>query len=480
MADIEQRLKSHSTAFEGLLSLIPGNKYFEGDNTAQWSKRKQSKEEHKRAKKAKLDPDSVTTAAEFRAKRQRGEDDVGDNMSGDEAGEEAAEVEEAPPKPKKSKKQQQQTPKKAAAAKEKAVDEKEVKTPAQKKGKGKASVVAVGVAPPSEEVPTATATSNDDDEDEDSEMIDASEPIQINGFADLAESPSTITTEDQPTPATTTPTEPRKPELDAAARAEQRARLAARIEALRAKRKADNADGTSARTRQDLLEARRKKEAQRKERKKAARLADKIVSEGEDVLSEIPAIPAAAAATPAIRKDFSFGRVTFDDGRQLNAKLQDFQKDKRRRGPTDLLGQLKHTEAKKRRIEQMGDEKKEEVLEKEKWSKALKQATGEKIKDDEKLLKKALKRQESQKRKSAHEWGERLSGQSKSQAQRVKKREENLQARIDSKKANKGGKKITKKSQKPFVKKGGKKPSRPGFEGGMKSSSGKGKSKGKK
>jgi hypothetical protein len=135
----------------------------------------------------------------------------------------------------------------------------------------------------------------------------------------------------------------------------------------------------------------------------------------------------------------------------------------------------------------MSEEKKVVVVEKEKWSKALKQATGEKVKDDEKLLKKALKRQEATKRKSSTEWythflidtiyhctnsiirNERLAGQAKAKSLRVKKREENIQARKDQKKAGKSGKKGgAKKGGKPGGKKGGKKASRPGFEGGMK------------
>jgi hypothetical protein len=252
-------------------------------------------------------------------------------------------------------------------------------------------------------------TADDDNDNEDAEMADA-EPIQINGFADLADESSTTTTTTPATPApsSTSSSKPPKPQLDPAQRAEQRARLAARIEALRAKRKADNADGTSARTRQDLLEARRKKEQQRKERKKQLRLTAKLDNEAEQQPAGFePATPATVkkpAASASVIKDFSFGLVTFDDGQKLDAKLQDFQKEKKRRGPTDLLGQLKHTEAKKRRIENMSEEKKAVVEEKEKWSKALKQATGEKVKDDEKLLKKALKRQEAQKRKSANEW----------------------------------------------------------------------------
>lgn len=471
MADIEERLKSHSSAFEGLLSLIPGDKYFPSDNSNQWTKRKQSKEEHKRAKKAKLDPDSATTAAEMREKKRHRSVASDDNESGEGDDDEDAVAEDIPVKEQQPVTKKSMKAKATPTQKKKAELSEAIKTPTQqKKGKGRTSDEAV--APPSEVLSIVPATEAAADNDE--EMVDANdeETIQVNGFADIE------------TPVPATPALKRlKPQLDPAQRAEQRARLAARIEALRAKRKADNADGTSARTRQDLLEARRNKDLQRKERKKQLRLAAKMA--GEETAETLPT--GVEPATPAtvkkpastVVKDFSFGVVTFDDGRKLDAKLQDFQKEKKRKGPTDLLGQIKHNEAKKRRLENMSEEKKAVIEEKDKWSKALKQATGEKVKDDEKLLKKALKRQEAQKRKSATDWNERLSGQAKAQQLRQKKREENIQARKDQKKAHKMGKKgvIMKKGGKPIGKKGPKKVSRPGFEGGFKAGKG---GKGKK
>jgi hypothetical protein len=441
-----------------------------------------------------LDPDSATTAAEFRQQQQKRPHEE----DGEEVEAEVAEVEKQPKKKKSKKERRPKALKKVVAAVNGDTDAAEKSTPAkfsatspaQKKGKGKSSVAAAAaaaVAPESEVATPAPATASDNDNDDD-EMEDAGEPIQINGFADLAEQSSPADTPAPTTPAPATQ-KPPKPTLSPTARAEQRARLAARIEALRASRKADNIDGSSARTRQELMEARRKKEALRKERKKAARLVAKLSTDEGGV----PSTPSSATNTnptpnPVTAvKNFSFGRVMFDDGNQLDASLTDFKKEKRRTGPRDILGQLKHTEAKKRRVENMSEEKKVVVVEKEKWSKALKQATGEKVKDDEKLLKKALKRQEATKRKSSTEWythflidtiyhctnsiirNERLAGQAKAKSLRVKKREENIQARKDQKKAGKSGKKGgVKKGGKPGGKKGGKKASRPGFEGGMK------------
>lgn len=238
-------------------------------------------------------------------------------------------------------------------------------------------------APPTESLPESSSSSNTD-------------PI---------DSPSTTTTTPDLDP---TPTP--KLEISPATRAEARARFAARIESLRARRKADNPNGTTSRTRQDILEARQKKEATRKERKKALRLASKLAEEGVDK-SAIATDAPSSRPPPRSEKDeekatnnFTFGAITFDDGQELDHTLVDFKKFRKRKGPTDVMGQIKHVEAKKARLETMDPEKREKIYEKEMWSKALKQTAGEKVRDDEKLLKKALKRQEHQKKKSEREW----------------------------------------------------------------------------
>ena len=311
-------------------------------------------------------------------------------------------------KPKKQKKEKKakapKTPKKAAATTngDAAADNTpNTKTPPQKKGKGKSSSTPVAVEPEESSLPTATNDNENVNQNSDDDMADA-EPIAVTGFSDLAPaSPASSTTSLPTTPAS----KPAKEIVDPVARAAQRARLAARIEALRASRKADNIDGSQARTRQELMEARRLKDAQRKARKQAARLAEKQVDvSAEKADSADEQEESATPSAPAATKNFSFGRVMFDDGGVLDASLTTLQKEKRRKGPSDILGQLKHTEAKKRRIENMPEEKKETILEKEKWMRALKLASGEKVKDDEKLLKKALKRQEIGKRKSEKEW----------------------------------------------------------------------------
>ena len=246
-----------------------------------------------------------------------------------------------------------------------------------------------------------------------------------------------------------------------------RARLAARIEALRAARKADGLDGAPARNRQELMEARRKKEEQRRAHKKELRLKAKIEEDvrREAALASARDSPASSMLSPLIRspdQNFSFGRVTFGDGQQLSENLTTVLAAPKRKGPQDAASALQVSEKKRLRIAGLDDEKRADIEEKDLWLNAKKRAHGEKIRDDSSLLKKTLKRKEKAKNKSAKEWGERKEGIAKSQAMKQKKREENLKKRRDekgSKGKGKGKSGGASKGKKPKVK------SRPGFEG---------------
>lgn len=69
--------------------------------------------------------------------------------------------------------------------------------------------------------------------------------------------------------------------------------------------------------------------------------------------------------------------------------------------PAQALAQLqKHN----RHMEGMDDGKRAEAVESERWAKALHRAEGGKVADDEKVLKKAVKRLEKTKGKSGKEW----------------------------------------------------------------------------
>ncbi|KAG5969625.1 hypothetical protein E4U58_001289 [Claviceps cyperi] len=256
---------------------------------------------------------------------------------------------------------------------------------------------------------------------------------------------------------TTSPSSSEKPQQIKipADSSEVRARVAARIEALRAARNAKRPQ-----SRQQLLEERRTKQAQRAERKKeekkkarqeAARLREEaLASNSPDVTS-----PTVELEDPAGK--FSFGRVAFADGTQMSHDLSYVLTKGKKKGPSDVKTALLKVQNQKKRLEEMAPEKRAEISEKEVWLTARRKAEGEKVHDSEARLKKAKNRKEAAERKSKKEWKERASGVGLAQKERQKKREENIKKRREDKLLGKAGKK-----------KGGakkKKGGRPGFEG---------------
>ena len=127
---------------------------------------------------------------------------------------------------------------------------------------------------------------------------------------------------------------------------EFRARLEARINELRAARKADGLNGQPARTRQELMESRRLKEAERKAHKKQLRRQAKeeedrkhaeTLARGSPLLRgsplRSPATGSNALNSPAEpNNNFSFGRIAFGGGQQASAQLDDIQNIRDRKG----------------------------------------------------------------------------------------------------------------------------------------------------
>lgn len=253
---------------------------------------------------------------------------------------------------------------------------------------------------------------------------------------------------------------------------EIRIRFAARLEAMRRARSADGLNGAPARSRQELMEARRQKEEQRKAHKKELRQKAKeeerqkrneTLARGSPLLSGSPLLPPGsplnAPSSPA--HNFSFSRVTFADSQRASANLNSIIDPKTKpKGPSDPRTALLAAQKKQSHLDSLDEGKKADITEKDAWLNARKRAHGERVRDDTSLLKKTLKRKEQQKKKSSREWNERLDGVKRSQDQRQKKREANLQKRKEDKGSKKGGKSSS------SAKKGkGKPKARPGFEG---------------
>ncbi|KXH50022.1 surfeit locus protein 6 [Colletotrichum simmondsii] len=532
---LQDRLREHSKAFDGLLSLIPAKMYYGEDNSEQWKRTKQTKAEAKAAKTAKLDPDSelnrnakeVMDERAARNKRkleamQEEEDKEDDepipgvqrelpgqglrmnkdyNKKQKTADLPIDTIDDANPAEmsqnqlmrmaKKEAKLEKRATKKAKKAEKKAAkleaaggdaaaadadaevpevkesskpaDTKVAKSPAAAKKESNKKQQKKAESKDAKPVSNDHDRDAEKDEDEEYETVDESDdeaepstksksksadlnPLDLSGLAqqqkasessgasasasptfDTAAATASTTTS---TSSTVPPSEkPKHIKLPADTSA-LRARLAARIEALRAARKADGPDGKPIRTRQELIEARRFKQAQRKEHKKELRTKAKLEEEArrEETL---------ASNSPSVMSP-------------------------RKRGPSDPKTALIKIQNQKKRLAALDKEKQADIAEKEQWLIARKRAEGERVRDDEQALKRAVKRKEQTKKKSEKAWKERSDGVAKSIREKQKKREDNLKKRKDDKLAHKLGRKSGKK-----VGGGGAKKTkaRPGFEG---------------
>lgn len=230
-----------------------------------------------------------------------------------------------------------------------------------------------------------------------------------------------------------------------------RAKLHARVNELRAARKADT--GTQNPKKIAKKEAKAKAKAHREARK---------AKRAKDLEERQKRNKKAKAAGMGSNLQLDFGAFDYaDGGAQALAKGGGPRKDSKRA----LLRKLEKEQERAQKLK--GTAAGAAEAQKKAWSSAEARASGVKVLDDAKLLRKSLKREEKAKARSARDWDARKGDQKKEQAARQEKRTANLQARIDSKKNKKAGIKI----KKPIVKKKGGAPSpsgkapRPGFEG---------------
>ncbi|KAL8932375.1 MAG: hypothetical protein Q9216_006864 [Gyalolechia sp. 2 TL-2023] len=528
---LEDRLRSHAKAFDGLLSLIPAKLYYGEDTSDQWQRKKQTKEDARAAKRAKLDPDNSKSAkdilderAENAKKRKRDESDDGSGV--DNVLPEAS-IQGSKSQKKKAKKQKREDKGgKVSHGPSNRIDEadpqdptntsdsnalrhakdkdarkarrKEIKAERKRVREGKQEVAKHQPPEVNKEMSTNTTVvpdkqephGIDQSEDENPRTTDI-DRLDVSGLSDEPQDPPISTASPTPNPDSPAfdqpavlsgsssvssiapptiseiakpdkpPTEPTKPKID---HAELEARLRRRIDELRASRNADGLNGKPARTRQELIEARRqkaeqskahKKELRRKEKEEAARKQAENLARGSPLLS--PASGSLVAPSPSSENpetnNFAFGRIAFADGQQASAELSSLLNPKQKtKGPQDPLTALRAAQNRQSRINSFDGAKREHIAEKDLWLNARKRAQGERVRDDTSLLKKTLKRKEKQKKKSEKEWRERLEGVRKAGEAKQKKREDNLAKRKEEK-GKKGAKKGAKK--------------RPGFEGSL-------------
>lgn len=373
--------------------MIPSKYYYDDDTKTQWNRKKQTKAQAKAAKKAKFDPKSKSTAVEVSKERSAN----------------AKPGLKAPTK--ESIKQRME---------ENEEDEDEDEDEADE----------------DEDANEWVSESNTDDNDESQELEGGSEveDTDINIVYDDEGNILEGEEEEEVKQKPKAKSQQNKP--DPQRIQELRSQLASRIQELREKRKAP---GTTVKgaplNREAILEARREKQKLNKEKQLLKRKREEEEEEEDDDSEE-------SGSEDEAKSGVMYSQVVFRDGERATADLKDIRKKKSTKGPRDILGQLKHIEKKKAKLESMDSEKRQDIEMKTKWSKALALAEGEKVRDDEKMLKKSLKRQTKEKKKSAKTWKERQQTVTKNIAEKQQKREENIalkreRNKLKSKKAKK-------------------------------------------
>lgn len=453
---LEERLRTHTSSFDGLLSLIP-SKYYEdaADGDEQWRKKKQTKEEKRKAKRAKLDPSNQTAsqAKEVQDAKEKTKtviptkETIKENMEKYNKAEDWVDVEE----PKKAGKDKSKTKATKATSNTKPAP-KEVSTKETKVNDTKVKDVKAKRAPKE-----ATAKQTPKEKPSKGPNGSATESVtdKVNGKASKVEKPTEeLEDEVEETSKDATPDAEKEARLEAL-----RQKLSTKIQSMRAERKAPGTDPKKApQSRAEILAARQKVKEDRKLKRKRAREEEQENDDENDGFEDVTDQSDVEQDEQDEQDGLLYSKLHFETG-EFSSDLKNLTS-KKSNTKRDLLGQLNHVKAKRARLLAMDDDKKKSIENASLWSRAMQHAKGEKVRDNEQLLTKAFKRQQQQKRKSEREWNDRRYTVDKGKRDKDKKRTENLQARRDSKK-------VKGKKPKPV-----KKPSsgkRAGFEGRLKS-----------
>lgn len=198
---------------------------------------------------------------------------------------------------------------------------------------------------------------------------------------------------------------------------------------MREKRKAPGTNVKGApKDRKSIIEARKEKQKVAKEKRVMKRKREELEKEEEAKSDEEESNGNSDEDKDNDDAMPIFSNLVFEDGSKINRKMDDI-KVKKSKGPRDLNGQLRHIEAKKIKLSGLDEDKRKEIENKNNWSRVLALAEGEKVRDDEKMLKKSIKKKKKEKLKSERKWNERKKSVEDGIAERQRKREENIQAK---------------------------------------------------
>lgn len=228
----------------------------------------------------------------------------------------------------------------------------------------------------------------------------------------------------------------------AASISDLRSRMRSKLESFQKNRNFDpnSRDALEAARRQKRGEMRDKRRRERKEERRKAR---------EEVTAKPAKNQLLVPQLPRETEDITLPAVALPSTSKTKAPL------KKLSNPAQALAHLEKHNAK---LASLPEEKRKEVEQRELWAKAEERARGGKVADEATVLKKAVKREEKRKLKSGQAWAERKRELEASQAAAIKKRNDNIAARLQARRDKKSGK----SSKDKGAKKG---KGRPGFEG---------------
>ncbi|CCK71449.1 ribosome biosynthesis protein RRP14 KNAG_0H00330 [Huiozyma naganishii CBS 8797] len=412
---LEQRLRENARAFDGLLSLIPAKLYYDEDTAEQWKAKRKTRDEARGDRVKKLDPDlqEDATALEVMEKRQR--DALPVRLPGEAA---------------------KQAAKKAAEAEA----EGETADSAESASEHEEARQNISVVFDDEGNEVGTDGRRERKSEPESESLESKEA-----------------TPDAKPAASASASAQSKRNLE-----ELRSKLQSKIQQMKNKRRApgSQAEGAPA-SREQILSLRKRKAELRKRKIEEVEDSD---SESEKSDSDADGDAQGGVDTTGVM----FQNIMFNDGERATSDLQKLRRKLARKGKgpanNDIRAHLKLVEDQKAKLKGKDELDQIKQLEKSKWQKAMLQAEGIKLKDDEKLLRKSLKRKEAKKRKSALEWSERQRAVQQNKSDRAQRREENLKIRKD----NKGVKRSKQQKMKRKFKSTVAPKKRAGFEGRLK------------
>ncbi|WVR08432.1 hypothetical protein IAU60_005487 [Kwoniella sp. DSM 27419] len=251
---------------------------------------------------------------------------------------------------------------------------------------------------------------------------------------------------------------PMRPLPPPASISELRAKLQSRLDSFRRDRGVnDDAQEGDAASRNELEEARRRRRGEMRDKRRNERKEER--RKGREEPTAKPA--KTQLIVPQLRDEpdsLSFPAVQLPSGTKQKPKTSL----KHIANPSQALAHLEKHNA---HLAALPEDRRKEIEERERWAKAEERAAGGKVADQEKVLKKAVKRAEKTKAKSGREWADRKKEIEKSNAASIKKRNDNIAKRIEDKRNKRLGIKDKGAKGAKGGQKGGKKGGRPGFEG---------------